>query len=166
MLRLLLGTSVLLASTVSALAGFDRWTTSVEKDPFSGGERVTVDMSTSIRSGIIIFCDTAENGVAVRAIPGFTFDDSLVGVSPKMEFAVDGERITGGTGQAGAVGDNLATAEVRLMRAAALQLVEAFAAAKNQIAVKDGISDRPYLLSVRGSTKAGVALQDCMSKQK
>ena len=38
--------------------------------------------------------------------------------------------------------------------------------AKRQIAVKDGISDRPYLLTASGSTKAGAALVKCMEGQK
>ncbi|MDB5524563.1 MAG: hypothetical protein JWM58_2326 [Rhizobium sp.] len=148
-----------------AAAGFNRWSSETEQDPFSGGKRVTVDYMSSIRSGVLIICDTKETGVMVRAIPGFVFEDTLSAATPEIEFAIDGVRILGQIGQTGAVGDNLAVAQTMLTKENAETFVAAFAGARKQVAVKDGISDRPYLLSARGSTKAGEDLVGCMNGQ-
>jgi len=148
------------------MAGFDSWSAESEDDPFSGGNRTTVDYFSSSRSGVLIICDTAEPGLMVRAIPGFAFDDSLSGYTPEMEFAVDGTRVLGQSGRVGAVGDNVAAAETQLSKENSEAFVKAFAGAKKQVAIKDGISDRPFLLTARGSTKAGAALVRCMANQK
>jgi hypothetical protein len=44
--------------------------------------------------------------------------------------------------------------------------VDAFDGARKQVAIKDGISDRPHLLTAAGSSKAGAALVKCMEGQK
>lgn len=166
-MRLIVGLcTILLLSSAPAFAGFDRWTVESEDDPFSGGNRTTVDYFTSIRSGVLIICDTAEPGLMIRAIPGFAFNDSLSGYTPEMEFAVDGARVLGQSGHVGAVGDNVAAAQTQLSKENSEAFVIAFAAATKQIAIKDGISDRPFLLTARGSTKAGAALVRCMTSQK
>ncbi len=162
---LVLSIGILAASAVQASAGFLEWDADVEEDPFSGGKRVTVGYMSSIRSGVVIICDTAEKGVTIRAIPGFAFDGALSGLSPEIEVAFDGKRLLGQEGQTGSVGDNLAIAEVLLSVENSETFVRAFAEAKKQIAVKDGISDRPHLLTARGSTKAGAALVKCMDGQ-
>ncbi len=154
-----------LAAASPAAAGFDRWSSQTEQDPFSGGKRVTVDYMSSLRSGVIIICDTKETGLMVRAIPGFIYNDLLASVTPQMEFAIDGVRILGQEAQTGAVGDNLAVAQTMLTKENAETFVAAFAGARKQVAIKDGISDRPYLLSARGSTKAGADLVACMDGQ-
>lgn len=156
----------LIASSAPALAGFNSWTAESEDDPFSGGNRTTVDYSNSIRSGVLIICDTAQPGLMVRAVPGFAFEAGLSDVTPEMEFAIDGAKILGQTGRVGAVGDNIAAAETQLSKENSETFVKAFAAASKQIAIKDGISDRPFLLTARGSTKAGAALVKCMAAQK
>lgn len=127
---------------------------------------MTVDLSTSIRSGVIMICDSAEEGLIVRAVPGYVYESNLDGLTPMVEFAVDGERVTGETGETGIVGDNLAMSQVTLKGATAAQFIEAFGQARKQIAIRDGISDRPHLLTARGSTKAGAALSACMALQK
>ncbi len=155
-----------LVLATSAYAGFESWSVESEDDPFSGGNRTTVDYSSSMRSGILILCDTAKPGLIVRAVPGFAFTDTLSGYTPELEFAIDGQRVLGQSGVVGAVGDNVAAAETTLSVANAETFVKAFAAAQKQIAIKDGISDRPHLLKARGSTKAGAALVKCMAGQK
>ncbi len=70
-----------------------------------------------------------------RAIPGFAFDTRLLGLSPEIEFAIDGVRLLGQTGETAAVGDNLAAAQVMLTKENAESLVAAFATAKKQIAI-------------------------------
>ncbi|MGI2032139.1 hypothetical protein ACRQ1B_07065 [Rhizobium panacihumi] len=120
---------------------------------------------SSIRSGVVIFCDSAETGLVVRAIPGFAHVAALEDMKPDLEFAIDGAKLLTQQGSTGAVGDNLAVAEAKLSVEDANRFVAAFAKAKKQIALKDGISDRPHLLPALGSTKAGEALLQCMKKQ-
>ncbi|MFC6447151.1 hypothetical protein [Shinella zoogloeoides] len=166
-MRLITGLcALLLASGTPAIAGFNSWTAESEDDPFSGGNRTTVDYSNSVRSGVLIICDTAQPGLMVRAVPGFAFEAGLSDVTPEMEFAIDGAKILGQVGRVGAVGDNIAAAETQLSKENSEAFVKAFAAATKQIAIKDGISDRPFLLTARGSTKAGAALVKCMAGQK
>lgn len=161
------GVAALLALGLSgqALAGFNSWSTSVENDPFSGGIKVTVDFAASMRSGVLIVCDTAQTGLMVRAVPGFEFADVLKGARPVLEFAIDGDRLMFQQGVTGAVGENLAAAQAQLTFENAKALATAFTKAKRQIAIKDGISDRPFLLRVSGSSKAGAALNKCLDKQ-
>lgn len=152
-------------SAMPGAAGFQQWSVDSEEDPFSGGKRVTVDFMTSLRSGILIICDSAETGLLVRAIPGFAYESMLDAVTPEIEFAFDGTRLLGQAGETGSVGDNLAIAQTMLSKENSVSFTDAFAAAQKQIAIKDGISDRPHLLTARGSTKAGAALVDCMKSQ-
>lgn len=161
----LAASATLFVSALPALAGFDNWSVISDDDPFSGGSRVTIGYSSSIRSGALIMCDTAKSGITIRAIPGFVYDAKLSGFEPSMEFAIDGKRLKEEQGRTGAVGDNLAISEADLPREDANEFVEAFSTAKRQVAIKDGISDRPHLLGARGSKKAGAALARCLEKQ-
>lgn len=166
MRRNILMIAALLAAAAPAHAGFDSWTFDVEEDPFSGGERVVVDYSASMRSGALIMCDSAQEGFLIRVIPGYTFETDMAGFEPEVEVAFDGKRLLGQTGETGSVGDNLAVAQVMLTKENAALFVEGFKKASKQVAIKDGMSDRPHLLRARGSTKAGEALQGCLDKQK
>lgn len=148
-----------------AVAGFQSWSADAEDDPFSKGRRVTADFMTSIRSGVVVICDSAEKGFLIRAIPGFAFESALRGLEPEIEIAIDGDRLFGQTGETGSVGDNLAVAQVMLSPENAKAFLAAFSKAKKQVAIKDGISDRPHLLSARGSTKAAQALDSCLKLQ-
>lgn len=149
----------------SAHAGLGAWSSEVEKDPFSGGQRVTVTNMTSFRSGVLIMCDSSEQGLVVRIIPGFAATEHLVGYEPHVEFAIDEKLLFGQAGETGSVGDNLAISQTKLTPQNALIFVGAFGKAKKQVAIKDGISDRPQLLTARGSTKSGADLAACMEKQ-
>lgn len=149
-----------------ARADFLRWSAETEEDPFSGGRRVTVNFMSSIRSGVFIICDTAEQGLTIRAIPGFAYETGLEFLTPEIEFAFDGKRLLGQSGRTGSVGDNLAAAETTLTVENSWLFAEAFDGARKQIAIKDGISDRPHLLTAAGSSKAGAALVKCMEGQK
>lgn len=150
-----------------AVAGFDSWTSEIEKDPFSGGEKITVTYSSSIRSGVYMFCDTAESGVEIRAVPGYIYEAGMTEYKPAMEFAIDGTRLefTPGPASVVSVGDNLAAVNLTLSKEQAVTLVKAFASAKRQIAIKDGMSDRPHLLRATGSTRSGQAIVRCVEKQ-
>ena len=164
-MRLLISVALVCMSAIPAFAGFERWTVESEKDPFSGGLRTTINYMSSVRSGVLVICDSAQKGLEVRMIPGFAYEASLEGYTPDVEFAIDGERLMGQPGVTGSVGDNLAASMTMLTGDTAQKFVDAFAGAKSQIAIKDGIADRPYLLNARGSTKAGDALVKCMAAQ-
>lgn len=164
-MRLSLVGILLAMSTNLAAADFLRWSVEIENDPFSGGRKVTVNYMSSLRSGIFIFCDSAEPGVRVRAVPGWAYVTDLALIEPTLEFAFDGKRLLGVKGSTGSVGDNLAAAEVSLQGDQARQFVEAFGTAQKQVAVKDGISDQPHLLKANGSTKSGQQLSACLSRQ-
>lgn len=126
---------------------------------------MTVTNMTSFRSGVLIICDSSEQGLTVRIIPGFAASAELVGFEPQVEFAIDEKRIFGQAGETGSVGDNLAISQTKLLPENAKIFVEAFATAKKQVAIRDGISDRPHLMTARGSTKSGADLVACMKKQ-
>lgn len=155
-----------LSLCVPAYAGFEHWTTSTEDDPFSGGKKVTVDYMSSMRSGVLIFCDTSVPGVEIRAVPGFEYSSDIESFIPTASFAVDGKRLFDSKGEVGAVGSNLVAVSFKLDTDRAREFVEAFKASKKQIAIKDGVSDRPHLLIASGSTKSGQALKACIDAQK
>lgn len=156
--------TAILSMTSIADAGFESWTTDTESDPFSGGMKITASYFVSLRTGVLFMCDTSKVGLTVRAVPGYVYEAHMLGYSPIMEFAIDGEVLPGGEGTVGSVGDNLAAVDITISGDAAQTLLDKFAGAKRQIAVKDGMSDLPYLMKARGSTKAGQALSKCLVK--
>jgi hypothetical protein len=155
----------LFSVVTSASAGLLQWSAESEADPFTGGKKVTIDFMSTLRSGVVVFCDTSDVGIRVRAIPGFDYVDGLAGVSPTASFAIDGQKLLDADGSTGQVGNNLAAVDITLDGDRARQFVKAFAAAKKQVAIKDGISDAPHLLTARGSTNAGKALAGCIEAQ-
>ncbi|MBB3315093.1 hypothetical protein FHT77_000935 [Rhizobium sp. BK181] len=162
---LLIASAIAVSSAAPGWAGFQNWSVKKEADPFSGGESVIVDFMTSFRSGVFVLCDSAKKGLVVRAIPGFAYDQRLSGFEPTLKFAFDGKFLFDAKGETGSVGDSLAASEVTLDGEQAKQFVEAFAAAKKQIAIDDGIADKPHLLTARGSTGSGAAIVACIAKQ-
>lgn len=164
--RLAFATAALALLSTTANADFQRWSVEKDDDPFAKGERVTVGYMSSIRSGVYIFCEPDNPGLRVRAIPGFAYSAELMLASPEMSFAIDGDILLEGvSGSTGSVGDNLATAEGTMTKDDATTFLKAFGAAKKQVAIKDGISDRPHLLRASGSTKTAEALTKCLAAQ-
>ncbi len=161
----ILASAIFLVAATSASAGLLQWSSEKEADPFSGGESISADFMSSLRSGVFVLCDSAKPGIIVRAIPGFAYDARLAEFKPKMKFAFDGKLLFVQDGETGSVGDNLAISQTHLEGVAAKMFVEAFVAAKKQIAIDDGIADKPHLLTARGSTAAGQAIVGCVSKQ-
>ncbi len=160
-----IATSVITAGlfTGTAHAGFGSWTTDVDADPFSGGNNVTVSYMSSLRSGATLLCDSATKALTVRVIPGFVYDIRMEGFQPEMKFAIDSKKLEiDAVGETGSVGDNLAIAQTVLTGDDAKAFVDAFASAKKQVAVKDGISSKPFIGKATGSTAAGKALLDCL----
>lgn len=148
-----------------AIADFERWSADVKDDPFSGGVSVVVDYMATLRSGAVFFCDTQSSGIKVRVIPGWTHVSDINGLSPKMEFAIDGKKLAEANGRTGSIGDSLATAEADLPAGIAHVLTNAFIEARKQVAINDGMSDAPLLLGATGSTKSGLALLACLARQ-
>lgn len=153
-------------SCFHANAGFERWSTEVENDPFSEGEKVTANHMTSIRSGVFVVCDSADSGIEVRSIAGWEYSSDV----PKFAtsaIAVDGKVLLKDILSAtGAFGQNVAGVIIPLNPDSSKILLEAFVKAQKQIAIKDGISNSPMLLTARGSTKAAQTLLECLNKQK
>lgn len=164
--RLGLAILTVFAINSGAQADFQRWSHSKEADPFTGGQKVTVDFMDSLRSGVLIKCDTSETGLTVRAIPGFDFDQRLDDFVAEVSFAIDGQLLLTVKGTTGSVGNNLAAVDAKLTHPEAEKLLSKFSTAKKQIAIKDGIADKPHLLTARGSTESGRALQACLTAQK
>lgn len=150
---------------VPAAAGFQAWTAEVEDDPFSQARRVVVTFMDTLRSGALIFCESDGDGLRVRAVPGWAYNDDLDGYEPLLEFAIDGKRLGSASGVTGAVGDNQAVSEAELVGSMGRSFGRAFTSARRQIAIKDGISNRPLLFSAKGSTASGRALMDCLRAQ-
>jgi hypothetical protein len=155
----------LLASMSAAHADFERWSTEVADDPFNGGQNVTASYMDSLRSGVFIECNSSAGTIVFKVIAGWAYVADLAGFTPIVKYAVDGVVIdVAGVARAGAFGDNIAGIHVDLEPNEARKLVEAFVGAKKQIAIQDGISDQPHLLTARGSTSSGEKLLACINK--
>lgn len=166
MLRIVsLAAAISLFSVIPGHADFQSWSVDREADPFSGGESVSVNFMSSLRSGVVVLCDSSKKGLIVRAIPGFDYTEQLKDFTPNVKFAFDGKLLFDAEGETGSVGNSLAVSQVTLDGEKAKQFVDAFASAKKQIAIDDGIADKPHLLSARGSTTAGQAIVACIGKQ-
>ncbi|WP_433762166.1 hypothetical protein [Brucella anthropi] len=139
----------MLAFCTAAQAGFPSWRTETEDDPFTGGKKITVD-----------------NLVSLRSVPGFEYSPGLDGFKPTASFAIDGKKLFDADSEVDAVGNNIAAASFKLDAEQSTEFVNTFMASKKQVAMKDGIADRPQLLSANGSTKAGQKLMPCVDEQK
>jgi hypothetical protein len=148
-----------------ALAGFESWSVDASPDPFTGGAKVEVNYLVSARSGTFLICDSSKEGLELRVVAGWQYVDDLQGFKPSGKLAIDGKILFEVPGETGAFGSNVAGATFNLARHHAEALALAMEDAKQQIAVQDGISDRPMLMKARGSTKAGKALRECLVKQ-
>lgn len=154
----------LIAASTPAHAGLGRWSVEVESDPFSNGKKIKVDYFSSIRSGVFIFCDTSKKGLLwLRFIPGYSFQEDMKELKPRMKIAVDGDLVVSSdkTSIIGSVGDNQAMVQHMLIYDEMAQFIDAFRKARKQVAFEDGMTDQPYLLSARGSTAAGNRLSEC-----
>lgn len=151
---------------------YEVWNFKVEKDPFEGADRVTVSYFQSERSGVVILCRPDEGGLHFRMLPGWRFDGGDTekydhAIMSKFAIAVDGKvlDVTPTKSRFGNIDDNLANADVHIDHDSARNVVEAWINAKSQIALKDGVSDSPFLLTARGSTNSGRALEGCLDNQ-
>ena len=156
-----------LVQTNSAHAGFQRWTASVKNNPFSGGKDVSVLYIVNANSQIQIVCDSAKQGIRMTVIPGYEASPAALSRSPTVRIAVDGEIILSKlVGMVNTFGANLAGVSVELTKSAADTMTAAFVSARRQIAIEDGMSNGPHLLTARGSTAAARKVQQCYRAQK
>lgn len=157
---------ILLTIPQPALAGFNAWTLEKEEDPFTKGERITASYSSSLRSGVFIFCDTSDVGITFRVVAGWEATLDIVGYKTSAALAVDKEVVLGNLeAVGGAYGSNIAGVDIKLNEEKSFLMLNSFVSARKQIAIKDGISDRSHILTERGSTKAANALLGCIKAQ-
>lgn len=163
----LLSLALLLVSMNSANAGFERWTASAKKNPFSGGVDVSVIYNVSRNSQVQVQCDSGKQGIKIVAIPGFEASADLLIFTPSIRFAVDGKIIlTDVPAKVSVFGANLAGVAITLTKENADKFTDGLLSAKRQIALEDGISSKPFLLTARGSTAAARKIKQCYQAQK
>jgi len=149
-----------------AVAGFDRWSTEIESNPFSGGKDVNVLFVVSRSAQVQVRCDSTSSGLQIVAIPGFELPVDLQNEIVEIKLAVDGDVVVGDqSAVVSAFGANLAGVVIALNKNLSGSFTKAMITAKRQIAISDGISSKPFLLNARGSTKAGKALDQCLEVQ-
>ena len=147
----------------TAHADFLRWSVVVEEDPFTNGNNITANYLTSIRSGVFLSCDSETKILTIKAVAGYAYEARLAPLTPTAEIMIDKVMVGSYQAQVGAFGDNIAGIVFDLRGVEVDTFLKAFIASKKQIAIKDGISDRPHLLRASGSTKAGQKLAACLS---
>lgn len=148
-----------------AHAGFKSWSAETTPDPFTGGIKVVVDYSDTLRSGAFIICDSSQAGLELRVLAGWEYTSMLDGRVADGKIAVDGKVVLSAKGQPGAFGQNIAGVSFPIDADHAAAFVDAMKNARAQIAFQDGISNGPLLLTARGSTKAGKSLDACLAAQ-
>jgi hypothetical protein len=161
--------AAVLITVNSAYAGWNKWSSEVKKDPFTGGEKVFLGFSPSTNSSLSIKCDTSKTGIEVRSIPGWRGDDSLTDRQPTIKLAIDGDLLFTNQTIATSVGlyggDYLIGISAMLDQRQSQEFIARFVKAKRQIAMDDGMSTGPTITTARGSTKSGRALIKCLGKQ-
>ncbi|MFT3687976.1 hypothetical protein [Paenirhodobacter sp.] len=147
-----------------------------ETDPFSGSNKITafvlIGSGFGARiSGAAVICDTSEDGITVRAIPGYTHDGSDSAAislgALNAAFADDKrlETVTVSDASAGTVGSDQLAIDLLLDKEASEAFLNAMAAARKSIMVKDGVNSGPIKLSARGSSAAAKKLLECVKAQ-
>jgi hypothetical protein len=149
------------------VAGYQKWTVSEEKDPFSGGEKVTAEYALTARSAVLILCDSTGNGFELRAVAGWRGDSSLEQQTPTPRIAIDGDilDVTPSSARGSLFGNSIAGIVANYNKSDSRQIINAWKTAKSQIAIADSISSGPHLMTARGSTRAGQRLETCLDKQ-
>jgi hypothetical protein len=147
-----------------AKADFQRWSAEVESDPFTGGNNVSATYLMSVRSGAFIECDSATHELTFKVVAGWEYETSIADYVPTIDIAIDGKIFGSYEGKTGAYGSNIAGVFFKLSGEKAVDLLRAIAGSQKQIAVRDGISDGPHLMSAKGSTAAGKKLLSCIGE--
>lgn len=164
---ILVAATILMSSINSANAGFRSWSYEIKQNPFSGGIDVAVLYSLTERTQVQVSCDSGKSGIKIVAIPGYEMTERMRSLRPKTRIAVDGEIILSEMeGNVRSFGANKAGIIIELTKKDAVALTNAFIAAQRQIAIEDGMSARPFLLSAKGSTAAAKKIKQCYDAQK
>jgi len=154
------------ATVTTADAGYRRWSSKATQNPFSGGMNVDILYVSGRRSQIQVGCKSNENGVKVTILAGWDYSPRLAAAKPKMRVAIDGSMLLDGIeGSIGSYGQNIAGMEYHLKGADARSFIGAISKAQRQIAIEDGASSSPHLLTARGSTKSASNLAKCYNAQ-
>lgn len=138
---------------------------SITSDPFTKGTQIYAEFATSQRSAVGIFCDTAQEGLGLRVVPGFPISDELRELTPEVAAAVDGHVLFAQRGVMYVVGDNLAMVQAPLDIVQSWRLLTAMSGARSQIAFKDGFSASNHLLSTEGAGYVGATVMGCLLRQ-
>ncbi|MEP2945906.1 MAG: hypothetical protein ABJN11_16060 [Lentilitoribacter sp.] len=164
----LLATALLFYLTTNiAYAGFERWTTTAKNNPFSGGVDVSVLYNVSRDAQVQVQCDSGEQGITIVAIPGYEVTGGVLSLEPAVNIAIDGEIILSDVkARISAFGANLVGIVIKLEKQNADKLTDGFLSAQSQIALDDGISTKPFLLTAKGSTSAAKKVKQCYQAQK
>lgn len=167
MKRIIWSSILALTFSTDAYAGFERWTANSKKNPFSGGTDVSVLYNVSRVAQVQVQCDSGKQGITIVAIPGYEVTPDALAYKPTVRFAVDGEIILSGvSASVSAFGANLAGVVIELTKENADKVTDGLLAAKRQIAIEDGLSSKPFLLTARGSTAAAKKVKQCYQAQK
>jgi len=163
----LLSVSLLIACVTTANAGFQRWSATVEKNPFSGGVDVSVLYLVSRDAQIQVRCDSGKQGITIVAIPGYEATADALAFEPSVRFAVDGDILLSDIpARVSSFGSNLAGVVIHLSKEKADRFTDGMLSARRQIAIEDGMSTKPFLLTARGSTAAARKVKQCYQAQK
>lgn len=167
MRTILLGFTLIFATITTANAGFERWTAETKKNPFSGGVDVSVLYNLNRDAQIQVNCDSAKQGITITAIPGYEASSDSLAFKPTIRFAVDGEIILSDiAARTAAYGANLLGVVIELTKENADKFTDGLLSAKRQIAIEDGMSTEPFLLTAKGSTAAAQKVKQCYQAQK
>lgn len=148
-----------------AFAGFDRWTSEIEDDPFDNRGRLILTNMDSIRSGMLILCEEKSDEIVVRWASPYNFDQAAPPDVPSvpLSLAFDfGERFDTDA-LLRQLGSNTIGFDAPFTGARAKLVLESFAQARSKIYVKVGNGD-PNQFTARGSTaSANKALGYCFA---
>lgn len=101
------------------------------------------------------------------AIPGYEASADTLLFEPIVRFAIDGEIILSNlSAKVSAFGANLAGVVIKLTKEDADKFTDGLLSAQRQIALEDGLSSKPFLLTARGSTAAAKKIKQCYQAQK
>lgn len=157
-----------LLTTSTANAGWQRWSSTREKDPFDNSIKITVSYTESQSSIVLAKCDSKKRGIVLRIVTGLGFKSGYSDLDATLKVAIDGqiifEDLKGKTGSYGS-GVGILGADYPLDKTASFKLAKAMVGARRQVAFRDNLVDRAYLLNAKGSTKAFKQLADCVNNQ-
>ena len=152
------------ATTTSANAGFNRWSSNVEEDPFDEKGKLTLVNADSRNTGLLIMCEQGSDDITVRYASPFPYDQAAK-PDPVSTF-----KLAFDTGQrheavaiVGLIGTGNMGFDAKFSDDEAKTILNSFASARSKIYIKINTND-PSAFTARGSTAAArKALSYCFS---